>query len=294
MSAPQAHLRRLLRRHDRDDADRRPATRRCKGHLGAPDPPDARSSTRATCRSWSSPSTSRCWTRRTRGPPTGCGSRATSPSTATATTASSSCTARTRWPTRRPRSRSCCAGSASRWWSRARRSRSACCAATGARTCSRACWWPRATTCARSCSCSARRSSPARRAVKASASGFEAFTSPERCRRSARRASLINIDESRLQRRHPRRDRAAAGARRQRRAAAPVPRHARRAAARRDGRADQGPGDRGLRRRDLRRRRPVPVRRARRRRAPRHRDRWSSASAPTAASTSAPTPPAAR
>ena len=48
---------------------------------------------------------------------TGCGSRATSPSTATATTGSSSCTARTRWPTPPRRSPSCCAGSASRSWS---------------------------------------------------------------------------------------------------------------------------------------------------------------------------------
>ena len=54
---------------------------------------------------------------------------------ARATTASSSCTARTRWPTPPPRSRSCCAGSASRSSSPAPRSRSACCAATGARTC---------------------------------------------------------------------------------------------------------------------------------------------------------------
>ena len=100
------------------------------------DPRTARSSTRARCRSWSIPEYEplldsanarpadwlRIAARHRRAPPR-------------TTTASSSCTARTRWPTRPRRSPSCCAGSASRSSSRARRSRSACCAATGARTC---------------------------------------------------------------------------------------------------------------------------------------------------------------
>ena len=78
VTRPQAHLRRLLRRHDRDEADRRRlrAGPRAPGLAG---PPDAGAQRRATCRSSSSPSTSRCWTRPTRGPRTGCGSRATSP-----------------------------------------------------------------------------------------------------------------------------------------------------------------------------------------------------------------------
>ena len=50
--------------------------------------------------------------------------------------------------------------------------------ATAARTCSPPCSSPRATTCARSASCSGRASCAAARAVKASASGFEAFASP--------------------------------------------------------------------------------------------------------------------
>ena len=76
------------------------------------------------------------------------------------------------------------------------------------------------------------------------------------------------------------------------RAAAAVPRHARRAAARGDGRADAGPRARGLRRRHRSRRRPL----AAGERSPRARAAsWSpsSASASTAASTSAPTRPAA-
>ena len=48
---PQAHLRRLRRRHDRDEARPTAATRRSPGHLERADPQTARSSTRATCRS---------------------------------------------------------------------------------------------------------------------------------------------------------------------------------------------------------------------------------------------------
>ena len=70
-----------------------------------------------------------------------------------------------------------------------------------------------------------------------------------------------------------RRRRAADDARRARQPAAPVPGHARGAAARGAGRADPGARARGLRRGHLRRRRPVPAGGAGRGRAARHRDR---------------------
>ena len=119
------------------------------------------------------------------------------------------CTAPTRWPTRRRRSRSCCAGSASRWSSPARRSRSACCAATGARTCSPRCWSPRATTSSEVCLVFGSKILRGARAVKSSASGFEAFASPNLPPLGLAGVE-IEIDVSRLRYAGAGRDRAAA------------------------------------------------------------------------------------
>ena len=86
------------------------------------------------------------------------------------------------------------------------------------------------------------------RAVKASASGFEAFVSPN-LPPLGEAGVEIEIDESRLRTPEPGDDRAAAQPRRAGRRAAALPGDARRAAARGDGGAGHGPGARGLRRR---------------------------------------------
>ena len=135
------------------------------------------------------------------------------------------------------------------------RSRSASCAATGARTSSPPCSSPPATTSKRSCLVFGSQILRGARAVKASASGFEAFTSPN-LPPLGEAGVEIEIDESRLREPAAGRDRAAADARRAGRPAAAVPRHAGLAAARGAGRAHQGPGPRGLRRRHRSRRRP--------------------------------------
>ena len=136
-----------------------------------------------------------------------------------------------------------------------------------------ACSWPRATTCARSASCSARRSSRGAPRGQGQRERLRGVHLPEpaaaRRRRACRSRSTSRAcaPASRGAIALPLALDAPVGA------AAPVPRDAGGAAARGDGRADQGPGDRGLRRRDVRRRRPVAVRRARRRRAARRRGR---------------------
>ena len=235
----EAHLRRLLRRHDRHALDR---SGYASGRVTSP-PWSARprSSTPPTCPTWSSPSTTAAGLANARPGRLAADRPRHRPAQGRVR--------RLRRPARHrhdglhvlraglPAARPQPAGGGDRLADPARRAA----LRRPPEPADPRCWWPRATTCARSASSWAPRSCAAARAIKASASGFEAFESPEHCRRSAPPAWRSRVAEARLRADPDHRDVAlpatldAPG-----RPAAAVPRHARGAAARGAGRAAPG------------------------------------------------------